>query len=164
MTNDDLEARRLDLMTKTTTMTLATSADNRPWATDVYFVNVGYDLWFVSSSNSRHSANLKANPRCAATIHAPARDWTEIRGLQFEGTAARSPATDTMRLLVPYFEKFPFARAIYAGLSSGSGVTRMLVYRVATGRVWHIDNSLGFGSKTTCAIDGGEPVGEFEKT
>jgi uncharacterized protein YhbP (UPF0306 family) len=142
---------------------LATCADDRPWATDVYFVSVGYDLWFVSSSNSRHSANLKRNPRCAATIHAPARDWTEIRGLQFEGTAAGAPATDTMRLLVPYFEKFPFARAIHAGLRSGTGVTRMVVYKFATARAWSIDNSLGFGSKTTCAIDGGRPVEGFRK-
>ncbi|RBP05048.1 hypothetical protein DFR50_13733 [Roseiarcus fermentans] len=163
MPNDDLEARRLDLMTRSTTMTLATCADDRPWATDVYFVSVGFDLWFVSSSNSRHSANLKRNPRCAATIHAPARDWTEIRGLQFEGTASRAPATDTMRLLVPYFQKFPFAEAIFAGLSSGSGLARMAVYRFAADRVWYIDNSLGFGSKYTCAIDGGNRVGAFGK-
>ena len=161
MSNDDLEARCLDLMAGATTMTLATSADDRPWAADIYFVSVGFDLVFVSLPNSRHPANLGRNPCCAATIHAPAGDWTEIRGLQFEGTAAGAPATDTDRLLAPYSEKFSFAKAAFAGLNARPGGARMAVYRFATARVWYIDNSLGYGSKFTCAVEGGRRAGDF---
>ena len=158
----ELEARCLDLLTGATTMTLASCADNVPWATDVYFVSVGFDLWFVSSANSRHSANLKENPACSATVHVSARDWKAIRGLQFAGKAVQASATDALGLLGPYFKKFPFAEAVAAGLNARTRASALAVYRIAVERVWYIDNSLGFGTKYTAEVDGGR-VGAFHE-
>ena len=163
MLSETLEARCFDLMKQATTMTLATSADDVPWATDVYFVNVGFDLCFVSSTNSRHCANLKQNPVCAATVHAQASDWKTIRGLQFEGRAEHSAAAGVLGLLVPYFEKFPFARAVYVGLAEGAGVSKLAVYKLETGTVFYIDNARGFGSKFSCRVADGRPIEAFAR-
>jgi hypothetical protein len=46
MQADDTESRVLALMRDITTMTLATSSKDVPWATDVYYANIGYDLLF----------------------------------------------------------------------------------------------------------------------
>lgn len=151
------------LLRSATTLTLATCADNVPWAADVYFANVGFDLWFVSSTDSRHCTNLKQNASCAATVHAEASDWTKIKGLQFEGRAFRCMGTDSIKLLIPYFEKFPFAKAIFIGLSERAGVSKMAVYKFVTDRVFYIDNSLGFGSKYSCKVSDGRRIEEFRK-
>lgn len=86
----------------------------------------------------------------------------EIRGLQFSGRAGRSPVRESIGLLGPYFRKFPFAEAVYACLAARTGPVSLVVYRVATERVWYIDNALGFGSKFTARIESGARVGEFE--
>jgi len=92
MTLEQFDTAVISLAASVPAMTLATSADGRPRAADVYFAAAGYDFVFFSSPSSRHCRNLLANPSCAATIHAPAVSWREIKGPQTEGTA--EPVTE----------------------------------------------------------------------
>ncbi len=87
MTSEEFEAATGALLRDVAPMTLATCADNVPWASDVYFASSGFDLVFFSSLDSRHCCNLVANPVCAASVHAPVATWRDIRGLQMEGVA-----------------------------------------------------------------------------
>ncbi|TBR26906.1 MAG: hypothetical protein EPO10_20850, partial [Reyranella sp.] len=87
MTSEEFEAATGALLREVAPMTLATCADNVPWASDVYFASSGFDLVFFSSLDSRHCRNLVINPVCAASVHAPVATWRDIRGLQMEGVA-----------------------------------------------------------------------------
>jgi uncharacterized protein len=161
--SEQLESKCVGLLKDATTMTLATCANNIPWATDVYFVSAGFDLWFISSPRSRHGAILKQNPSCAATIHPSARDWKEIRGLQLAGTATEFDPICNPEPLFRYFEKFPFAQSIYTNLSAGSDAARLSIYQLAAEKAWYMDNSIGFGAKFVCEIKNGNRIGNFNK-
>ena len=69
-------------------MSLATVKDNKPWVCEVHF---SYDdelnLYFASSSQSRHAQELIDNPRVAGTIVTQHHKDQVTRGTDFEGVA-----------------------------------------------------------------------------
>jgi uncharacterized protein YhbP (UPF0306 family) len=145
-------------------MTLATCADGTPWATDVYFAPMDWELVFFSSPASRHCRNLAANPACAAAAHAPAAAWRDIRGVQMEGEAAPvEGALVTSRALLAYFEKFPFARALleHSGATAGRLVSAR-AHRFRPHAIRYLDNSLGLGTRFTVRFADGRPQGPPE--
>ena len=165
MTLEQFDAAVASLATSVTAMTFATSAGVRPWAADVYFAMAGYDFVFVSSPGSRHCQNLLANPYCAATVHAPAASWREIKGLQMEGTAeAVTEAEAAAHALSAYFAKFPFARDLMANPSEATKVAlnvRAHVFRPE--RIHYIDNALGFGARFSILLANGKLVSPPER-
>jgi uncharacterized protein YhbP (UPF0306 family) len=152
------------LFRETAAMTLATCADGTPWATDVYFAPMDWDLVFFSSPASRHCRNLAANPACAAAAHAPAATWQDIRGVQMEGEAAPlEGALVTSRALLAYFAKFPFARTL---LDNPGATAAKLVsarpHRFRPHAIRYLDNALGIGTRFTVRFEDGRPVGPPE--
>jgi uncharacterized protein YhbP (UPF0306 family) len=164
MTPEDFAAAVRELLASVAAMTLATCADGRPWATDVYFAPRGYDLIFFSSKASRHGRNLAAHPACAATVHPEAAAWREIRGLQLEGEArpvaglaAKAAAT------AAYLAKFPFAAAMLAGTGETAAKTASVApHRFRPSRIRYLDNRLGFGARYVVALADGRPLGPPE--
>lgn len=67
-------------------MTLATHGPMGLWAAAVFYVNDGWQLYFLSAGHTRHATNLAASPRVAATIQEDYADWEAIKGIQLEGT------------------------------------------------------------------------------
>jgi hypothetical protein len=126
------------------TLTLSTvGPDELPAAADLYFAaDRQLVLYFISEADSRHARNLAHNPRVAATIHAQAWDWREIRGVQVEGVcqALTSPA-GRARALALYGRKFSFLGAFAAVL------TRHVVYQITPHWVRWLDNREAFGHK-----------------
>lgn len=142
-------------------MTLATCAEEVPWASDVYFAASGYDLVFLSSPDSRHCRNLALNRACAVTIHASVATWHDIRGLQMEGVAA---PVETMgekaRAIAVYFGKFPFARDLLESpVSALRTAFKASVHVFRPTRVRYLDNRLGMGTRFSLELDDGRPAG-----
>ena len=69
-------------------MSLATSANNKPWACEVHFA---YDdelnIYFCSSKASRHSTEIRQNPLVAGEIVTQHFLNQKTRCVSFEGTA-----------------------------------------------------------------------------
>ena len=128
-----------------TTLTLAVADADGPWAADVYYVRVDAALWFFSKPDSRHATALRDDPRAAATVHAAAENWRDIRGIQMSGAvteAGRGAERD--RAVAAYMAKFPFAKPLLVG----DLLKRVRFYRFDAERVLWIDNSEGLGTRT----------------
>ena len=153
------------LMANVSTMTLATSRQNTPRATDVYFANDNFDLVFFSSPNSEHSRNLAVNRNCSATIHPVVSEWRENKGIRVDGIAL--PVDDSslkIRAVSAYLKKFPFASQLLNTTSEpvqSENSVELYVLRVS--ELTYIDNALGFGTKYFTPIINGVAEGAPQK-
>ncbi len=165
MTFEEFDAAINSLLNSVPAMTLATSADGHPWATDVYFAASGYELFFFSSPASRHSRNLVANPLCAATVHPSAASWREIKGLQIEGMAECITGVEaTAHASLVYCAKFPFARGLFANpLEMGKKALNVKAHLFRPERIHYLDNGLGFGTRFSVRVENGKAIGAPER-
>ncbi len=138
-------------------VTLATMAEDGPWAAAVFYVNDGTALYFLSSPNSRHCRNLELDARAAATIQTDTGDWREIKGLQMEGTVRRLAGTEEARARRLYAEKFPLVGDLaQAPAAIVAALARVRWYCLAPTRLFFIDNSAGFGRRDEIPLAPGE--------
>lgn len=144
-------------------MTLATiDGDGRPQAAAVFYaVDRVLSLYFLSSPSCRHSQNLLANPRAAATIQADGQDWKTVQGVQVEGTVAEvTGAGAVAQAASVYVARFDFLRGAFdmaSGLASStdSGEVSKLHDALTNSRFYAlrpkwfrlIDNTIGFRHK-----------------
>ncbi len=77
-----------DYLKEARMMQVATAQGNQPWACTVYFAFDPYfNLYWISSTDRRHSQDIDANNMVAGTIVLPHTPGGPVRGIQFEGTA-----------------------------------------------------------------------------
>lgn len=136
------------------TMALATCGPEGLWVAAVYFASDvradGLRLYFLSSPNSRHGRNLAAGACVAADIHQDEHDWRSIRGVQLEGVGeimgGRREQLGAWRV---YLAKFPFVRELFGGAAGAlrAKLKRTQMYCVRVGRLFYLDNRLGFGER-----------------
>lgn len=70
-------------------MQLATSVNDQPWACTVHFyADKDFNIYWVSSTERRHSQDLTQNPKAAATVmaHENTPDENYVVGITAEGT------------------------------------------------------------------------------
>jgi len=127
-------------------MTLATVGPDGPWAAGLFYVSDGFDLYWLSNPESRHSRNIAHDAQVAVTIHEDYRDWRMIQGLQMEGLArdVGTPAQAT-RPMALYLAKYSFLSD--PPLPLAQALARMRVYRFKPTRIYFIDNTKGFGRR-----------------
>ncbi len=128
-------------------MTLATQGSDGPWAAAVFYVNVGFELTFLSSPRTRHATDLARDPRCAAAIHEDYSDWPEIKGIQLEGQVRELTGLERVEAIARYARKFPVVRADRAPEVIRAALDRISWYVLVPDRCLFIDNSLGFGHR-----------------
>lgn len=129
-------------------MSLATSGPEGPWSAAVFYASEGVTLYFLSAPASRHSRDIEASGRAAATIQKDIGDWREIRGLQLEGAAARIAGSERAAAIARYGEKFPLiAQLSSAPREIADAMAHVECYRLSPRRVRLVDNTLGFGHR-----------------
>jgi uncharacterized protein len=123
LSNETLRATVLEYIERHRTMTLATTLDNQPWATPVFYASLGFKLYFLSSPHtSRHGKNLSANPGVSASITeeyplTKMDDWRKIKGVQLEGTARLlDTETGLAHAVEAYVAKYPFTAPYLKGM------------------------------------------------
>lgn len=171
MNNEDLRSTVLEYLKSHHIMTLATTLDDRPWATTVYYASYGFNLYFLSNPlTSRHGQNLATNHRVSASITEDyplekLDDWRKINGVQLEGTANLVTTEPEIKLAVEtYVARYPFTAAYLIGITTFPRVTSFLekasrnlqfipnlraslenrFYQITPERVWFIDNETSF--------------------
>ncbi len=84
----DIEQAIRDNLEPTVHMSLATSANNKPWVCEVHFVfDEDLNLYFHSSPSRRHSQEIINNPYVAGNIVRQFAQGDKIAGVYFEGAA-----------------------------------------------------------------------------
>jgi len=81
----DLKRLAEALIENQSTMTLATSRSNKPWAAPIYFVCRAGCFYFFSDPASRHIEEARESEHAAAAIHAEAFSWQESEGSRCQG-------------------------------------------------------------------------------
>lgn len=130
------------LLGEETTLSLATTGEDGQAcvAPLFYVVDKELTLYWLSSESSRHSLNLAANPRAAATVYRSVESWREIRGVQLRGAVSKVTESERRNALVKaYCERFKLGR-----------VPRMFIristlYCMKPEYIRYIDNARGFG-------------------
>ena len=146
--NTSLREKALRYLQEHQVMTLATTGPQGLWAAAVFYVNKGFDLYFLSAPASRHSLNIEASPKVAATIQEDYVDWRDIQGIQLEGEASRISGAEQAAALLAYGLKFP----VVGNLSRApeeivKAMKNIAWYKVTPHRLYLIDNSLGLGHR-----------------
>ncbi len=129
-------------------MTLATQGPAGLWAAAVFYVNNEFTLYFLSSPTSRHSQNIEASGRVAATIQEDTHDWRAIQGIQLEGRVERIGGEEQAWALLRYGQKFPLVGNLAAAPAEiVKAMSRIAWYKITPERLFFVDNSQGFGHR-----------------
>ena len=129
-------------------VTLATFDGGMPWAAAVFYVNDGYDLFFLSSPATRHCVNLANNPQVSATIQEDYDHWPKIKGVQLEGVAHEIFGFDETAARKLYGEKYPLVgKLAQAPAFIVKALAKVRWYKIHPTRLYFIDNSAGFGHR-----------------
>jgi uncharacterized protein YhbP (UPF0306 family) len=152
--NTELGRRISDFLAAHHVMSLATSSASGAHAANLFYTCVGLALVWVSEPDTRHSREIAADPRVAATVAPDYSDFAGIRGVQIAGTARRIAAADErLRHLAKLEARYPFLGQLAAGpLKLRQAYARTGVYRLQPARIVLIDNSKGFGHKETLEL------------
>jgi uncharacterized protein YhbP (UPF0306 family) len=153
-----LEALVRSYLEAHTVVTLAVGDAEGPWAAAVFYASEGFDLYFVSSTETRHGAALLSDPRCGATIQNHPAAFDEIRGVQLAGLATLVPEQEVDAVFARYAAKFPFVRGLYrpeeqAFVIAGRRVEAPF-WRLRPTDVYWIDNRYGFGRRRRIRLAG----------
>ena len=149
--SDALKQQVLDYLRAHHTMTLATCADDTPWAATVFFASDDLRLYFFSAPESRHCQNLAANPKVAVTVQEDYKDWRAIKGIQLEGQVELVDSLiEKAKAMAIYARKYPDVIKLFTDPSSGvfhKAFLKVKFYCVTPEKVFFIDNSQGFGKR-----------------
>jgi uncharacterized protein YhbP (UPF0306 family) len=128
-------------------MSLATAGAQGPHAVNLFYARDGFALFWVSDPASRHSLELLADGRVAATIARDYADFPPIRGLQLSGRARRvTDEAERARARQILEARFPFLKVPTDG-ALRENYPRAEIFRLDIIRCVLIDNSRGFGHK-----------------
>ena len=123
---------------------LASSSENDPWVSPVFYVVHNGMLVFLSAPHTRHCQNIKHNPIVSASVQDDYKNWEEIKGIQLQGKAAQ--LIDTEAAIDAYSTKFPVT-----GPDAPPQIARALDkigwFAVTVEVLYFIDNSKGLGHR-----------------
>lgn len=137
-------------------VSLATCGPDGPHAATVFYVRDGLALLWVSDPNSRHSVELAANARVAATVAPDYFEFDDILGVQISGRAhAIADASQRANAELLLQARYPSLKRMSEGLPTlREAYERAKFYRLEPTRLVLIDNSRGFGHKDTLELGG----------
>jgi uncharacterized protein YhbP (UPF0306 family) len=148
---EELKRQILQYLESHNTMTLATCADEVPWAATVFYASDDLSLYFFSAPDSRHCQNLAVNARVAVTIQEDYKDWRQIKGVQLEGEVTLVDSViEKAKALAVYARKYPDIIKLFTDPSSGAfykAFLKVKFYRITPEHAFFIDNAQGFGKR-----------------
>jgi len=153
MEEKELKGLVLQYLENHNTVSLATQKEGLPHAASVFYVNIGFDLYFLSSPSSRHAQNFIHNPNVSATINEDYANWLLIKGIQLEGRVESLGGILKNRgTAKAYVEKFPnVADFIFSPKKLGQVVAQKVAkvefYKLMPLKIYFINNELGFGHR-----------------
>jgi uncharacterized protein YhbP (UPF0306 family) len=119
-------------------LTIATSADNRPWSANCFYVYLEEENAFVftTDSTTRHGKEFVTNPAVAGSVVLETRIIGRIRGVQFTGLVTEPEGALHEKARKAYLKRFPVAMLMETHL----WIVEIMLLKLT-------DNRLGFGKK-----------------
>lgn len=158
MKNEQLEQKILCYLEKCNTLSLATAMGGIPHAASVFYINIGFNLYFLSNPKSRHGENLTQNPKVSGTINEDYSNWLQIKGIQLEGRVeCIGSIIAHPRIAKAYVKKFPnvtdFLMSPHKlGKEIVQKVSKVKFYQIRPVRIYFLDNSSAFGHREALDI------------
>ena len=158
MQKKELEQKIFHYMETHHTISLATAAGDMPHAASVFYVNIGFTLFFLSSPTSRHGENLTQNPRVSGTINEDYSNWLRIKGIQLEGRVeCIGGIMKNAQIVNAYIKKFPNVAAFLIcpntlDTAIIQKISQVNFYRIIPSKICFIDNEPGFGHRDELII------------
>src|SRR3974377_183596 len=114
--NSELEQRVAAFLATYHVMSLATVGLRGPDSTNLFYACDGLALVWVSDPDTRHSRDIAANPRVAATVAPDYSDFADIRGIQIAGAAQPIVAMHERKRHLALLEaRYPFLGELARG-------------------------------------------------
>lgn len=158
--NDDFRIAALDLIRRSSTLTLATADHTGPWSAPVYYVWFKERFFFFSAANSHHVQQALHTGKAAAAVYHPSENWEEIRGLQMSGCvmAIHAPLL-SLDVICRYLDRYPVIRSFFPNLrkpdaAAFSSRFRASLYAFAPETAVYTDNRFGFGARQSIDLRG----------
>lgn len=135
------------------TLTLATVQTGEPHSATLFYVNIGFKLYFLSSPASRHGVNLARTAPVSATINEDYARWRSIKGIQLEGTVRKLGGLwENGKLALAFTQKFPdvadfFSSPLQLGEEIIAKVKSVEFYELSPSRLLFLDNELGLSHR-----------------
>lgn len=148
----DARANALAYLADHHVMTLATTGSDGVWAAAVFYVNEGFDLFFLSAGHTRHGQNMAQNKYAAATIQEDYHDWPTIQGIQLEGGVQLLDGAARDEAIRLYQAKYPFVSPNNPAI--GPALAKVNWYRLRPRRLHFIDNRKGLGHRDEVEMTG----------
>lgn len=134
-------ARVADFLCGQSTLVLATTTEPElPRATPLFYLpGEALDLYWLSSTRSRHSVNVAEREQASVAVCAPTFAWREIVGVQMVGTVAVIEGDERKPLLKQYSERF------HLGTIFSLAMQQSTLYRFQPRWLRYTDNRRHFG-------------------
>ena len=146
--------RARQFLNEISTLTLATSDGEEPWAATVFFAaDNTFNIYFVSDHRTRHGRDIATNTAVAATINPDCDNWHDVAGLQVRGSVSIVDGIERAKALAVYLKKFPQIDALFArpnGEHEETIAARLKAanfYKITPAMIRVIDNEQGFGHR-----------------
>jgi len=143
----------LDYLQSHNTLALSTIGEGLPYGATVFYLNLGFSIYFLTDPASRHGRNMAGNPAVAATIDEDYGNWLDIKGIQLEGTVRAIGAIgENGQLALAYGKKFPGVKDFLLSpwkldWSILQKITQVLFYELTPRRIYFINNAVSFGHR-----------------
>jgi uncharacterized protein YhbP (UPF0306 family) len=137
---DEVVPRALAFLESHRCMTLATTGSEGLWAATVFYVNDGFQLYFLSFSDTRHVRNLMEAGRVAATIGDDTGLWERIGGVQLEGTADIAAEAERPAVLRAFAQRYTFPDTLWWSSEPHPSSREQRVYVVRPTRLFFVDH------------------------
>ena len=142
-----------------TVLTIATADACGAWSAPVLYIAdtqaEPFELYFLSSSNSRHISGLPLSGSAAVSIYTEYTGaWQSIRGVQIHASITRVAESERASIAQRYFERFPEVKALIDRPASeqetriGQAFGKSHFYRVTPSFVRFTNNSDSFAGRT----------------
>lgn len=154
--HSDLGKRIRSFLASHHVVSLATAGPSGPHAASLFYACDDLSLVWVSDPNTRHSREIEACPRVAATVSPDYDDFAQIKGLQIAGMARRVVAdAERSRQFALLEASYPFLRDLSSGSEKLRGAfARASIYRLEPTSIVMIDNARGFAHKSVLDLAG----------
>jgi uncharacterized protein len=119
-------------------LTLATSADNKPWCANCFYIYLEDEIGFVFTSDmeTRHVKEALINCHVSGSIVLETSIIGKIQGIQFEGKVRPLDHSLSDKGKMAYLKRFPMAALMHTTL-----------WFLEVNHFKMTDNRLGFGKK-----------------
>lgn len=125
---------------------LATTGEDGPWASAVFYVYCDGLFYFLSSPHTRHCRNLALDSRVAATIQDEVEQWQKIKGVQLQGRVSRVAAEKTEAVIQLYSNRFPVT-GVDAPPEIARALDKIHWFQLVPTKMLLIDNAKGLGHR-----------------